>query len=54
MVEVLEFKNVNEINNYLKGKLLPQFEIKPIARTFQHPESKLLVNSISYVLILNP
>ena len=54
MVEVLEFKNINELNNYLHGKLMPQFEVKAVPRTFQHPESKLFVNSISYVLILNP
>lgn len=52
MTEVLEFKNVNEINKFLEGKvMLTRFEVIPVARTFQHPETKLMVNSISYVLV---
>ena len=54
MVVVKEFRNLNELNEYLDSIThMPQFDIKPVSRTFEHPQTKILVNSISYVLILN-
>lgn len=53
MVEVLEFKGLRELNEYLEGKNFHnEFEIKPVARIFEHPETKLIVNSITYILII--
>lgn len=52
MVEVLEFKNVEELNDYLEITKFPfNFEIIPISRMFEHPQSKLIVSCITYVLI---
>jgi hypothetical protein len=54
MVKVFEFKNVQEINEFLSDKrLLHQFDVIPVPRSFEHPVSRLMVNSISYVLIEN-
>lgn len=54
MVEIIEFRNVHEINDYFaEHKMTSQFEVKPIQRNFQHPETKLMVSSISYILIKN-
>ena len=54
MVEVIEFRDVHELNKYLREhEHLPQFEIKVVPRQFENPNTKLLTNCLTYVLILN-
>ena len=53
MVLVLEFRSVEEINKYLQGKKLPQFDITPVQRMFENPNTKLLTSCMSYVLVIN-
>jgi hypothetical protein len=53
IVEVLEFKNVKEINEYFNEHVMMKaFDVKPIARQFEHPKTHNMVNAISYVLII--
>lgn len=52
MVAVMEFKNVDDLNAYLDGRKMPQFEVIPVARMFEHPQTKQLVNSLTYVLVM--
>ena len=54
MVEVLEFKNIHDLNDWFENHKIPtQFEVIPIARTFQSPETKLFVSAMSYILVRN-
>lgn len=53
MVNVKEFKNVDDINAYLSGRRMPQFEIIPIQRNFENPNTKLMTSCMSYILIEN-
>ena len=52
MVFVKEFRHVEELNEYLKNTALRGFEVIPLARTFVNPSTKLLTNSITYILIV--
>lgn len=53
MVEVLEFKNITELNDYLRGrKFASEFDIIPIAKMFENDSGKL-INVTSYVLVLS-
>jgi hypothetical protein len=52
MVFVKEFRHVEELNDYLDRNKLKAFEIMPLTRTFVNPSTKLLTNSITYILII--
>ena len=52
MVFVREFRHVDELNEYLRNNILKSFEIIPIARTYINPTTKLLTNSMTYILII--
>ena len=54
MVVVKEFRNHTELNDYLRNNPIPtEFNIIPIARLFENPATKLLTNTITYILIIN-
>jgi hypothetical protein len=54
MVKVLEFKSLQDINEYLDNRLMKsQFDIIPVSRMFEHPQTRLIVSCITYVLIEN-
>lgn len=52
MVEVKEFRNVQELNLYFKDHKLEIFEVIPIARMFENPQTKLLTSTMTYVLVV--
>jgi hypothetical protein len=52
-MEVKEFKNVTELQDFIDShKAISKYEIIPVARMFEHPQSKLIVSCISYILII--
>jgi hypothetical protein len=54
MAQVKEFRNHTELNDYLRSNpMISEFHIVPIARLFENPATKLLTNTITYVLIMN-
>lgn len=54
MVEVLEFKNVDELNRYLEHKVFAhQFDIIPVNKMFEHPQTKLIISCITYVVVIS-
>ena len=54
MVSVLEFKNVNDINEYFsKHTMMKQFEVIPIERRFTNPNNKLITSCVTYILVMN-
>ena len=54
MVSVMEFKNVNDINEYFsKNRMMKQFEVIPIERRFTNPNNKLITSCITYILVMN-
>jgi hypothetical protein len=54
MVRVLEFKNVDLLNDYLKDNvMISRFDIIPVSRLFENPNTKLITSCMTYVLIMN-
>ena len=54
MVKVLEFKNVNDINEYFSNHvMMKQFEVIPIERRFTNPNNKLITSCVTYILVMN-
>lgn len=54
MTEVLEFKDVFALNKYLaENRLKSEFEIVPVSKMFENPTNNRLMNTITYVLIIN-
>jgi hypothetical protein len=52
MIEVLEFKGVNDLNDYLgQNRLVGEFNIIPLAREFDNLNTKMKVSTITYILI---
>lgn len=53
MVEVFEFKGIDDLRNYLKGRVfMNNYHIIPVARMFENPETHVLLNVLTYVLIV--
>lgn len=54
MPKVLEFRNVDELNNFLdKNLMVSRWEVIPISRMFENPTTKLLTSCMTYVLVMN-
>lgn len=53
-IEVIEFKDVFDLNRWLSenNPIRRQFEILPVARVFSNPKTGLMVNTITYVVVL--
>lgn len=53
MLQVHEFKTIEECNKYLKeNRVVISYDIIPISRMFENPTSKLIVSCISYIVIV--
>lgn len=54
MLEVKEFKTVEELNEYLQSdkKIRLSYTVVPLTRMFESPTTKLIVSCITYVLIM--
>lgn len=54
MSRVIEFRNVDELNDYLNNNLMvSRWEVIPISRMFENPKTKLLTSCMTYVLVMN-
>lgn len=53
MVTVIEFKSIEELNNYTHDKLLLNARVIPVSVLFENPKTKLLTNTIRYILVMN-
>ena len=52
MPKIIEFKNVDEINEYLEHTpMMHHWEVHIIARMFENPSTHLLTSCLTYILI---
>lgn len=53
-MKVFEFRNVHDLNDYLgqvQNYVQNKLTIIPLSKTFENPSNKMLVNTITYVVI---
>ena len=50
-MNVVEFKNLHELNMYLATTCKRVIKIIPIERQFVNPRSELLTSAITYILV---
>ena len=50
MIKVTEFRNVNDLNDYL-SKINTQCQVIAMNREFTNPKTMLLTSTINYVLV---